>query len=221
MAKIKKLGRYTTGFDGEKVRVSYTFSSTNSKTGNVIQQWVTPAKWEGAKKIDQINSQSVCADCPLMERCYVKRGQANMGLKSGAKSTNFTEADETDYLDLFKKQFLRFGAFGEPVLAGKKVISKLVGVLRNWTGYTHRWKLPEYQWAKDYLMASCDSNDWQQAEEMGWRQFIVIKKGDPIPPHAVNCPASEEAGKRTTCENCGLCKGNGSKAKSVWIYEHN
>ena len=86
-----KIGRYTEGYHGSRVRVSYTFSSSNSKTGNVIQQWITPADWEGdrSKKIDTKASESVCNDCPLLQKCYVKKGFAAMGMTSGAKSTNF------------------------------------------------------------------------------------------------------------------------------------
>jgi len=34
------------------------------------------------------------------------------------------------------------------------------------------------------------------------------------------CPASEEAGKRTTCDKCGLCAGLTRKAKDIMIPVH-
>jgi hypothetical protein len=34
------------------------------------------------------------------------------------------------------------------------------------------------------------------------------------------CPASEEAGRRTTCVDCKLCSGNTIKAKNIFIPSH-
>ena len=34
------------------------------------------------------------------------------------------------------------------------------------------------------------------------------------------CPASDEAGHRTTCQRCALCRGQQSPARSVAIYVH-
>lgn len=55
------------------------------------------------------------------------------------------------------------------------------------------------------------------AKNMGWRTFFV---GDSIGSENVTCPASKEAGQKTTCDNCRLCMGTQSKAKSVKILKH-
>jgi hypothetical protein len=47
-----------------------------------------------------------------------------------------------------------------------------------------------------------------------------MRQDETLQPDEVLCPASEEAGKRTTCENCQLCSGNAIKAKNVAIYAH-
>jgi hypothetical protein len=217
-----KIARYVKGLNEEDVRISYTFGSENSKTGDSIQQWVTPKDWEGdrSKQIDTKESQAVCGDCPLIKRCYVKKGYAGLGLKSTAKSTKHIEIEETKMLGAFENQFIRFGAFGEPVLVGEDVVKKIISVVKNWTGYTHQHKNPKYQWAKKYFMASCDLTDYEDAIARGWNPFIVIPRGSKPPEGAVNCPSSKEAGRKTTCAKCNLCRGTSSNAKPIWTYEH-
>jgi hypothetical protein len=53
---------------------------------------------------------------------------------------------------------------------------------------------------------------WQRGE----RTFRVISDiAAIVKGKEILCPASEEAGKRTTCESCKLCAGASVKGKSV------
>lgn len=55
----------------------------------------------------------------------------------------------------------------------------------------------------------------------GHRTFRVIPDKSAIVKGAeILCPASKEAGYRTTCNSCGLCGGNTVKAKSIAIVAH-
>jgi hypothetical protein len=47
-----------------------------------------------------------------------------------------------------------------------------------------------------------------------------MRKTEKLESDEVLCPASEEAGRKTTCENCKLCSGTSKKAKNVAIYAH-
>jgi hypothetical protein len=59
------------------------------------------------------------------------------------------------------------------------------------------------------------------AWEAGARTFRVIASvADMVKGKEVLCPASEEAGKRTTCDQCKLCSGASIKAKSIAIVAH-
>ena len=72
-------------------------------------------------------------------------------------------------------------------------------------------------------MASVDTlQEDTSAKAKGWRTFYVTDPDQPLPmiEGSILCPASEEAGKRTTCERCGLCEGAGKSAKSVFIPGH-
>ena len=72
------------------------------------------------------------------------------------------------------------------------------------------------------IMTSADSLAQAQAAwGRGERTFRVIKSLDQvIKGKEVLCPASEEAGKRATCESCKLCAGASVKGKSVAIVAH-
>ena len=73
-------------------------------------------------------------------------------------------------------------------------------------------------------MASVESTlDQIQANMLGWRTFRIISATEPMIQGEILCPASEEAGKRTTCSKCGLCDGHrftGDNRKSIGIYPH-
>jgi hypothetical protein len=71
-------------------------------------------------------------------------------------------------------------------------------------------------------MTSADNSTQASAAwSRGERTFRVISSLDKlIKGKEILCPASEEAGKRTTCESCKLCAGSSVKGKSVAIVAH-
>ena len=54
----------------------------------------------------------------------------------------------------------------------------------------------------------------------GKRTFRVISDVSDVQQTEVICPASEEGGRRTQCERCGLCAGSAIAAKSIAIVAH-
>ena len=52
------------------------------------------------------------------------------------------------------------------------------------------------------------------------RSFRVIKSIDDVRTDEIICPASKEAGFKTTCAQCGLCAGVVKKAKNIAIVIH-
>lgn len=64
-------------------------------------------------------------------------------------------------------------------------------------------------------MASADSEaDRVIAKAMGYRTFRVRTAAEPVQAGEFICPASEEAGKRKTCETCGACSGGVNSRKA-------
>jgi hypothetical protein len=74
------------------------------------------------------------------------------------------------------------------------------------TGYTHAWR--NRADLASLLMASADTvQDQIDASTSGWRTFRVRTAEETLAPREIACPASEESGKRTSCDSCGLCDG--------------
>jgi hypothetical protein len=116
--------------------------------------------------------------------------------------------DQRDYKFVFKGRKIRFGAYGEPVLIPFNTMRAIARVSDGWTGYTHQWRRAEYRKYRAFVMASCDSESERiEARAHGWRTFRVRTEDQPLLDREIVCPASDEAGKRTTCERCNLCNG--------------
>jgi hypothetical protein len=210
--------------------VNFQFSTSNTKTGALIQNYIIPASWlETDAKISTLSDADVCFDCEhsksKKKTCYVRKKQSEMGLASKVRSLRklglenipeLSPESEADLLDAIAGKGIRFGSYGEPILLGEALISKISKRAKFWTGYTHQWH--KNAWAKDYFMASVESELISRAaQNSGFRTFFV---GDPKGKNYVTCPASKEAGNKTTCDNCKLCMGTQSKAKSVKILKH-
>ena len=88
------------------------------------------------------------------------------------------------------------------------------------TGYTHQWRTVPAYWS-DVVMASADTMaDADEAHAMGYRTFRVSPAMDRQQGEVL-CPASEEAGKKLTCETCGACNGTATGRKgSIMIPLH-
>jgi hypothetical protein len=89
----------------------------------------------------------------------------------------------------------------------------LVASVAGHTGYTHQWRTSDA--LRDLCMASCDTAFEQElASAQGWRTFRVMRAGDRMLPREISCPASKEAGAKTSCALCKACGGTGAKAKA-------
>jgi hypothetical protein len=115
--------------------------------------------------------------------------------------------DPDQHLHLFRGRVIRLGAYGDPAAVPPSVWRGILSVASGWTGYTHAWRDcdPAY---REWCMASCETaTQTRQAWERGWRTYRVHLPGeDPLAGEFV-CPASAEAGKRLTCQECKACDG--------------
>lgn len=234
---MKKQRVYTTqNHLGQECVVQVQHGSSNSKTGDSVQVWVLPISWvfEGEKAMS--NDEASCMDCPHSKQknrsCYVRKGYAEFGLKSKVKSLkNAYDSGNLDILPIdelvalegekCRGKFIRFGAYGEPVLLGENTVKALVSLASNFTGYTHQWHIAKYDWARKYFMASVETEElMKKANKLGFRTFRVRSKLHEMTKQEIVCPASKEAGRIVTCNNCALCKGASIKAKNIVIYKH-
>lgn len=209
----------------EKIVQTYTFSRTQFEQ-------VILGECKGMEHFFN-SADTNCLDCPFNSygKCYTHERNQFMGfiamLKSIAKEyKNFDSLPQWDEetmlpiaLKMADKTFCRFGTYGEPSLHDFKMIDKMCNVAKSWTGYTHQWHRNKLE---KYFMASVHSKfETLAAQDMGYRSFAAIPKGETI-AGLVLCPASAEGGFKSTCSECGLCSGtSGTKAKkSVYINDH-
>jgi hypothetical protein len=112
---------------------------------------------------------------------------------------------------------VRLGTYGDPFAVPNYIWESLLLDSAGHTAYTHGAFNP----MPDKIMTSADN--LAQAEKAwlkGERTFRVISDIASITKKEILCPASEEAGKRSTCKTCKLCAGSGVKAKSIAIVAH-
>lgn len=205
------------------VLFNFQSESTNSKTGNTVQIFIIPLAWVIEGKILDDDT-AVCFDCVHSRNkeksCYVRKGHANMGLGTKVRSLHkkldtIGEYDDNILESIIKMctgSVVRFGAYGEPVLLGEELVYLISKVAKGWLGYTHQWMRPEYRWSSAYFMASTETVLMTNlAIKLGFRPFFVT---DDISINgSVLCPASKQAGRKTTCEKCLLCSGTSGKGK--------
>jgi hypothetical protein len=176
------------------------------------------------------NADTNCLDCPFNKfgKCYTHKFNQYVGfismLKSIAKEFGTFDNIPTFRFDMIiqaremsQGTYVRFGTYGEPSLHPIKMIEEMSNVASNWTGYTHQWMRNDL--SKFFMASTHDINEEIVARLKGYRSFIATEsKIDSI----VNCPASKEAGFKSTCSKCNLCSGTlGTKSnKSIYILNH-
>jgi hypothetical protein len=117
---------------------------------------------------------------------------------------------------------VRLGTYGDPAAVPAWVWESLTRDCVAHTGYTHQWRRCDVA-LRSLVMASADSvQDATEAHAAGWRTFRVAMPCDaPKLAGEAICPASAEAGKKLTCEQCRACNGVGTGRRgSIVIQAH-
>ena len=216
----KRLLATVPGFGGGESRVYclLTMRTSNRKLGDMFQVWFLPATGT-----DAIYQRENCWDCALRPiaaggngGCYVDRRSLQALWSQIDRQEVPLWAGETD---IFHGRKVRFGAWGDPVLLPLAIVERIVGACSGHTGYTHFWRLPQYQAYSRYYMASVHSaREAHEAHELGWRYYLVSRRPVPqeqLPMRTITCP-NEKTG--VTCERCPVpCDGAAGKMSLVSI----
>jgi hypothetical protein len=217
-------------------------ASANRKTGGMLQTWILRADVDPIAALRSREDSSVCGSCkhrgdPETGRsrtCYVNVGQAPLSVwrawQRGAYGAPLADAESIAALGAGLG--VRLGSYGDPAAVPANVWHALTSRAAFRTGYTHGWRDAEPSLAQ-LCMASADSlGEAREARERGFRTFRVAAFGDTFREVGeARCPASEEAGKRVTCDGCPLartvngarvpgCGGAGVTGPNVVIQAH-
>ena len=219
------------------VVVAITKESKNKKTGGMVQTYILAdnglSPVESARNLDDV---SVCGDCKhrrgLGGSCYVNLGQGARSVMDGVMRGIYPEvwAQVGVVSSLISGRKVRLGTYGDPAAVPAFVWQELLQFAGGHTGYTHQWASGKADHVKQWCMASVDTlAEMRLARSKGWRTFRV-RNDNSVNLAQLNrlekqtemeCPASEEQGKRLTCEDCMACSGGiDSKKASVTIIVH-
>lgn len=213
--------------DGKPIVAIAVWSNRNRKTAAMVQTYILRRDINPLEASKTGADVSICGDCPLRgtptddptrkiakgRRCYVNLGQGVLIVWKAFQRGVYAPGDAAT---MGAGRMVRLGTYGDPAAVPAGVWRDLTSRAKGWTGYTHQWrKRPDLQ---GLCMASIDAPEQVEAARGGgWRLFSIV----PLGSSAINCPASKEAGARTTCAACGLCKGTSSGSKKdIFIAEH-
>ena len=217
--------------DGEPIVVIATLSDRNPKTGPALQTYILLENISPLEASKTGADYSICGDCNLRgtptddpklkqatdRPCYVILGQGPLVVWKAYQRGVYPIAN-TPYArtTLGRGRYVRVGTYGDPSAAPAVVWEQLLQECSSYTAYSHF-----SGWRPDIAMQSVDNyhQAWDHWRH-GRRTFRIITGLEQVDKaHEVLCPASKEAGARTTCAACKLCNGS-TRAKSIAIMQH-
>jgi hypothetical protein len=205
--------------------------SDNAKTGAIVQSFIIRADVAPVEALKNGADESICGDCPhrpLLAKingqapCYVNVGRSVRSVYEAYKRGRYAKADPATIARALAGKIVRLGTYGDPAAAPVTMWAQITRYAAGRRGYTHQWQRPDFDaaaWAP-LVMASADTIDEAaKANMLGMRVFRV-SIGVDVQPGEASCPASAEAGKRSTCAKCTLCSGTSIQARDIVIADH-
>jgi len=186
--------------------------SDNPKTGPMAQTFILKRRTPPTYKVKGAG----CEGCPVHDGCYVLWHQAPLSVYRSYKGKGYKPYtgswEDLAMLDTH----LRVGAAGEPTKMPAHKWWEILGRVKSWTGYTHRWKQASNLSFRAFCMASVHSvKDMKKANTMGWRTYRV--GGEPMTSDEIMCPHYTTG---VQCIDCNLCNGTQSKGKNIYAPTH-
>ena len=219
--------------DGSPIVAIATYSNRNRKTGAMVQTYILRADMNPLEASKTGADYAICGTCPHRgtptddparkqaagRTCYVNLGQGVLSTWRAWQRGVYPDAQTPGPIQsIGAGRMVRIGTYGDPAAVPASVWQMLISKAEGWTAYTH-----QSGWRPDLAMQSADSLQEARAHwAVGRRTFrVMIDLGELDPTREVLCPASKEAGRRTTCAACKLCAGSATRSpKSVAIVQH-
>lgn len=223
--------------DGSPIVAIAIAKSGNVKTGNMVQTYIIRADMNPLEASKTGADYSICGSCPhrgtptndkarkqaLKRSCYVNLGQGPLIVfKAFMRGIYPVVTGHKAIAAIGKGRMVRLGTYGDPAAVPAYIWESLISEAEGHTAYTHQSGVVSAQARPEFMMISADT---KAQAEIAWtegkRTFRVIKgTHEIVTGREILCPASKEAGFKTTCNSCGLCGGSSVKAKSIAIVDH-
>lgn len=205
--------------------------SKNAKTGAIVQSFIIRSDIDPVRALQTGADVSVCGQCehrPVLAKqtgaapCYVQVAKSVLAVYGAYRRGRYVKADPATIAAALAGKIVRIGTYGDPAAAPVRMWSQITRYAAGRRGYTHQWDRPDFDvaaWAP-LVMASADTLDQAaKANLLGMRVFRV-SQGVDVQAGEAMCPASAEAGRKSTCAKCTLCAGTSIKARDIVIADH-
>jgi len=205
--------------------------SANAKTGAIVQSFIIRSDVNPVEALQTGADESICGQCehrPIIAKktgkvpCYVQVAKSVLSVYNAYLRGRYVRADAATIARALAGKVVRIGTYGDGAAAPVRMWTQITRYAAGVRGYTHQWQNAGFDhasWAP-LVMASADSIDQAaMANLYGMRVFRVSVGVDKQPGETV-CPASAEAGRKSTCAKCTLCSGTRIQARDVVIADH-
>ena len=231
--------------DGAPIVVIAITKSGNGKTGDMVQTYILREDIDPRDASKTGQDFSICGKCVHRgtpsddiarklakgRTCYVTIGQGPLIVWRKYRRGGYPVVTGIAAIAAIGAgRMVRLGTYGDPAAAPAYVWRAILSRAIGHTGYSHQMDQTGAQFDAQTMMVSADSLDHAKvAWHKGARTFRIVSREDWKSKgmdalengKEVLCPASKEAGYKSTCDDCGLCSGTSSKSKrSVAIVAH-
>ena len=205
--------------------------SANDKTGAMVQSFIIRSDIAPMAALQAGADESICGACPhrpILARatgaapCYVQVGKSVQSVYHAYKRGRYVKASPAELSVILAGKMVRIGTYGDGAAAPVEMWQQITSMARGWTGYTHQWQRADFDhaaWAP-LVMASADTLEESALANLHGMRAFRVSVGIDVQAGEISCPASAEAGRKSTCAKCGLCAGTTKQAKDIVIADH-
>jgi len=206
--------------DGAPIVVVATMSTSNSKTGQMVQTWILRADINPVEASKSGDDASICGNCVHRHynkgACYVNIGQAPNGVFKGYQRGIYPVFSFDDHAHYFAHRKIRLGAYGDPAAVPFGVMQSIADLGIGHTGYTHQADHKGFD-GRYFELCQVSADTPRQAakyQKLGAKTFRVALAGDALANGELECLADS---KGLQCIDCMLCDGS---TKNIAITVH-
>tara|TARA_R110000823_G_scaffold299621_1_gene420352 strand:- start:38 stop:793 length:756 start_codon:yes stop_codon:yes gene_type:complete len=205
---------------GDPIAVIATMSTSNKKTGSMIQTWIIRADISPVEASAQKLDNAICGNCPHRQStggaCYVNIGQAPGAVYRAYIANRYKAFDPSLHSAYFIGRSVRLGAYGDPAAAPFEAFETVLKLSNGHTGYTHQIGHKGFD-SRFLTVCQVSADTPKQAikyQALGAKTFRVALADDDLLPGEIECKADSEG---LQCIDCGLCDG---QAQNIAIAVH-
>lgn len=220
--------------DGKPIVAIALTGSSNSKTGKMVQILYIRTDVDPISANKNGEDYSICGDCKLRGKPHDRDDRATadergcyvmllsiLSIWKTYKAGKYPRIKTVDFVEMTKDRTVRLGMYGDPACVPKRNNKLWIKNAKAHTAYSHQATTVGADYDPSVCMRSADTvEEAKVAWAKGERTFRVGHLTSMVKDKEILCPASEEAGRRTTCDKCKLCSGMTINAKSILIPAH-